>query len=601
MQKPYAYYYLLISIILLFSCSKKQDNNDENATQFAKINKLVLQADSLFILENNEAADSLLQDALQMAEATRNQDIILQTLFYNTALNITVNSTIERLDKYKAFINQGLDYAKLFKRQDYIAYANANLAELYIAKGDLPNALTAGNLAFSIALSLKNDSCKVVTALQLGKVYEKQKELLLAFKTYSNAQDIANDCGNEKLLTDVYHSIGKLYETLDKNEEAKDYYFKSLDINKKNKNLAGEIKDFIALGSVYEYKAAKDYLEQAIVLADKTKNLSLKKKAILYLFSYKVVNGNIDDALRFYNKEPLIGKVYNNRGPKYLNWIIGEVYLYGNNFDSTLYFFQKCVGEFKDDYDKNAKINMFTEYADALIKTNQTDKGIEILNEAINLSLETKNSSNIIYCSNQLKKLYTEKQDFKNALYFSNLEIEHKQILTDLTKDREFAVLEIENENKRIKIEENEKEAQTHKLHNLEYMAITIVICLFFLFLIFITRKNSFSTRAIEIIGFFAFIFLFEFIILILDNKIHHLTHGSPLWIWLIKIVIISFLLPFHHYIEEEVIHYLVSRKLIKEKNRFSLRFIWNWIPWLKKESPTKHHDKKVDEKKIEE
>jgi hypothetical protein len=70
--------------------------------------------------------------------------------------------------------------------------------------------------------------------------------------------------------------------------------------------------------------------------------------------------------------------------------------------------------------------------------------------------------------------------------------------------------------------------------------------------------------------GFFSMIFLFEFLILILDNYIHHLTHGEPWKVWLIKIGIISVILPLHHYIEEKLIHYLLSKKLILLRSRFN-------------------------------
>lgn len=64
-------------------------------------------------------------------------------------------------------------------------------------------------------------------------------------------------------------------------------------------------------------------------------------------------------------------------------------------------------------------------------------------------------------------------------------------------------------------------------------------------------------------LGFFSFIFLFEFIILLADNSIHHWTHGEPWKILLIKIFLIAFLLPFHHWIEKRVVDYLLNHRLI--------------------------------------
>jgi hypothetical protein len=79
------------------------------------------------------------------------------------------------------------------------------------------------------------------------------------------------------------------------------------------------------------------------------------------------------------------------------------------------------------------------------------------------------------------------------------------------------------------------------------------------------------SAFTIRLMGFFSLIFLFEFIILILDKWIHHLTHGEPWKIWLIKIGIISILLPVHHFVEHKLIRYLMSHHLITLRSRIRL------------------------------
>jgi hypothetical protein len=70
------------------------------------------------------------------------------------------------------------------------------------------------------------------------------------------------------------------------------------------------------------------------------------------------------------------------------------------------------------------------------------------------------------------------------------------------------------------------------------------------------------------VLGFFAFILLFEFITLLADNQIHRWTHGEPWKVLAIKIVLIAMLLPLHHWLEKKVIHYLTSQHLLKVKGR---------------------------------
>jgi hypothetical protein len=81
-------------------------------------------------------------------------------------------------------------------------------------------------------------------------------------------------------------------------------------------------------------------------------------------------------------------------------------------------------------------------------------------------------------------------------------------------------------------------------------------------------RVPEWSIRAL---GFFSFIFLFEFIVLIADHKIIALTEGEPWKILLIKIVLIAILLPLHEYLEKKLISYLLSHKLI-DMSKLSMR-----------------------------
>ena len=80
----------------------------------------------------------------------------------------------------------------------------------------------------------------------------------------------------------------------------------------------------------------------------------------------------------------------------------------------------------------------------------------------------------------------------------------------------------------------------------------------------------------IRMLGFFSFIFLFEFIVLLADQEIHEITHGEPWKILLIKIFLIAILLPLHHAIEKKVITYLLNHKLLNISQSSLVRSLKN-------------------------
>ena len=89
------------------------------------------------------------------------------------------------------------------------------------------------------------------------------------------------------------------------------------------------------------------------------------------------------------------------------------------------------------------------------------------------------------------------------------------------------------------------------------------------------------SKLTIKLFGYFFFISLFEFIVLVIDNLLlAKAVHGEPLKLWLIKIVLIGMLVPIQHYLEHNVIKFLESRKLLEARNKLSFK---KW--WTKKKS----------------
>ena len=155
-----------------------------------------------------------------------------------------------------------------------------------------------------------------------------------------------------------------------------------------------------------------------------------------------------------------------------------------------------------------------------------------------------------------LDTLFSNKGDYLKAYHYKTLWMQYKDSAAVLSKDGDLVVLEIENENQR-------QEAETRASHNIQYMGITAGIASVFILLVLLGVFSS-STTIIRGLSFFAFIFFFEFLILLFDTAIHKLTHGEPWKVLSIKIVLIGMLLPFHHYVEHKVVNHLLQRKKIR-------------------------------------
>lgn len=162
-----------------------------------------------------------------------------------------------------------------------------------------------------------------------------------------------------------------------------------------------------------------------------------------------------------------------------------------------------------------------------------------------------------------LDTLYGKTGDFKTA-YAYNIEYNlYKDSIRNMARDADLLKLEVDNDNRRRERLAKEEEEQTLRRHNIQYMGFTIGLAVVFVVLVMLGFFMV-SPRTIRALGFFSFIFLFEFIILLTDKQIHEWTHGEPWKVLLIKIFLAAMLLPLHHWLEHKVIHYLNTRRKIR-------------------------------------
>ena len=161
------------------------------------------------------------------------------------------------------------------------------------------------------------------------------------------------------------------------------------------------------------------------------------------------------------------------------------------------------------------------------------------------------------YCFLKLKQLYVDSNE------------------TLIQKDR---ILQIEVENasamKQLEIEKSVLKAQ--KSANFQ-VSIIIGFVIFDILLLVVISRFQISKNTLKIFSYFTFVLFFEFIIYLLDNLIHSWAHGAPIKIIIVKVLIISLLMPIHHATDYRVSQYLIKRNLVKDKSSFKQFIIKCW------------------------
>lgn len=526
-----------------------------------------------YVYKLNEQGDSVLHQQLLVAQLSNNSNLILQALFGNAILNMGTTETSESFDKTIQFIQQGIDYAKSIGRYDYIALGYARMSDILIKRGRYDKALSNSVLGLSSIQNVTSDSVKAIIYIAMGNAYLSRGEAVFACTNYNNAFDIAIKIKSIPLQSIIHHCISEMYKKLEDIDNAKDELNQSLELNKKYGNENGLINDYYDLARLTDEKY---FIDKTIELADSLhdyKNLLYGKN--LMLVYYYVVEKDDQKALHYLKNEPDLKQSFLNSGIENYFLNIGNIYFYSGHTDSALSYYKIIEPQINKKFDLNLSRFILEQLAECYSLKNNFPQAISYYLKALEISEQMNDATTIELYSDKLSNLYEKQNDYKNAFIYSKQSVIYKDSLRELSKENDIALLGVERENRKHQQEKLQQQQQDDNSRNIQYMAITVAIVIIFFVMLFV---GSFpvSKLTVKLMGYFFFISLFEFIVLLIDNVVlTHSIHNQPLKLWLIKIGVIAILVPFQHFLEHHVIRLLASRKLIEARTKFSVRKWW--------------------------
>lgn len=542
----------------------------------AKVIALGKLADYYYLYNLNRQGDSVLHEQLMVADLSNNSQLILLALFGNAITNVSLITTSEDFDKTIQFIEKGINYAKSQNKFDYIALGYTRLANVLRKREQNDKSLDAANIAVQYLTNIISDSIKAVIYIELGNCYQANNQSVLASTNYNRAFDIALKVKSVPLQSDIYHCFSEMYSSLGNDDEAKEELKKSLALDKENKYGEGMVRDYFDLARITEEKF---YIDKTIELADSLHlyTFILKAKGLMLAY-FEVIEKNSDKSLKYLETETDLKQWYLNTGNANYYEAIGNIYYYSNKIDSALHYFKLVEYDFLKNYDEKLSRNIFWEIAQCYEKLNEIPNAIAYYTKVLALCKKMNDAGAIAEISSSLSNLYGQQNDFKQAFVYSKLSIEYKDSLRNLSKGRDLALLDVDRETRKHQEELRQEQQRLKRKRDLQYMAITIAISIIFLCMLVIGMFPV-SKLTIKMLGYFFFISLFEFIVLLIDNVfLTSATHGEPLKLWLIKIGLIAMLVPVQHFLEHNLIKFLESRKLLEARTKFSFTKWWKKI-----------------------
>ena len=251
---------------------------------------------------------------------------------------------------------------------------------------------------------------------------------------------------------DIYNYMGEIYLTQGKFQQAIQYHLKGLKYNEIFGNPSGMAWANNDLGKTYyisgDTQTAQKYLEKSIRLFECSNDNLSKAFPLMELSFVYQYNGDVEHTIQLLKESFLLlrqrglindmltslnnlGRLYQSQGflnvakiifefcllkfcgrtsvKQYLGWInnnIARNYLYANEFDIAITYFNKALNFFKETNEKRGRIYVLNNIGETYAKQQKYDEALELLTDACREKEEMGDLHGICYSYREIGELY---------------------------------------------------------------------------------------------------------------------------------------------------------------------------------------------------
>ena len=225
--------------------------------------------------------------------------------------------------------------------------------------------------------------------------------------------------------------------------------------------------------------------------------------------------------------------------------------------------------------------NLRRRYAEFLLRHDREKDAFAELKLSLKTAKETQLNDQIIKTANMLDNLAMKFGDYKGAYEYLNIKLEGLTNLSNIREQEKLVEIEL-NARDREEKEKLIKEKEEKRKKDIRDMWLIGVLVIFLFLVLAIVSSMKVAAWVIEMLSFFNVLFVFEFLLITLEDPVKDLTNDNKFSSFLIKVAVLSVFFPLHHVVEKGVTNYMVKRQLIKRPKKSALmKFIGKMYPWL--------------------
>jgi len=516
-------------------------------------------------------SEAYANQALELAQLSRDPRLIATTYFTNADGFLNNPSLADNLTQAAKNLAQAEHVAKEYGLENVLVSVYCDYARMWHFKGSDVRALSYTTQALAVAAGIDNDSAKVRAYCATGETYLFMNQMLLALRNFLNGLDVAERSGNSDLLRYCYKFLRYFYLNIGEYDKSLDYALKVYDEDRKiwSSEMAF---DLLQVGDLFLKKEQPDLAlkmyEESIHVADTFRFDLLKVNSYHRMFLLYSKTQQYEKGVQFLFAHRDMLEILHELGfDFYIDELLAVNYTQEGRYDSALYYFRKSAPDATTNGVPEAQIDFYMDFGQYYKKTNNPRQAIVYCNKAYAIAAATNTLNVEERCTDSLENLYKAVGDYPAALICEQRGAVERDSIRSQTQATDLMKLEVENDQRRRERLAEEERLKTEHRHNIQYMGFTMGLVVLFVVLVMLARL-SVPVSLIRALVFVAFIFLFEFIIMLADRQIQAWTAEEPWKVLLLKIILAAGMVPLHHWLEHKVIHYLSHRKRVLIVNK---------------------------------
>jgi tetratricopeptide (TPR) repeat protein len=479
-------YFILIIIAFIISlngfCNKNPINEIVNSNKLADTTKIrnLIKIGEQVIDYNSDSARIIwkIADKICSKQLKKNpSDTILLSFKSVITNNLGVAFYYEGVyDSVLYYWQISLDTdLKLGNEESTTSFYN-NIAQVYINKGDMLNAIKSYQKAIGIANKYNKIKENATYHSNLAYCFDLTGDLEKALEMYKISLSIAEKITNEEdanyIIAGVFSGFGRIYQIQKDFKTALDYFYKSKTLYNKLNQKKKETESLNNIGSVYTS------------IGDLDKALEIYNEANLQFIELNFKKG--------------ISMTYNN---------IANIYIKQKKFDKAIIFLRKSIVLNTEIAYQSGLFANYENLGDVYTELHKYDSSKFYYEKGYEIAKNLGNPESIKTISLVMSKLYETNNDLYNALRFYKIhKIASDSIINDETKNLTNKMLhQLEFEKQKILIEKEQekkdliiKEENTRK--NILILSIIVILIVVLMFSFFLYNRFKITNNQKKII-----------------------------------------------------------------------------------------------------